>query len=589
MPYIANDLGTYHHYSYDPDIVAGTVIAGMDRPGGPFTTFASIWTNPSAGGAGWVNLPEGMLTFATACAFGADTAVSNIVGFVSSDASGANPVPTVWEKDSSGNFAFRRLPSPMTAIGANANGIAATGQFIAGEVELPGSAITNHALRWHLDSRVGWIYQDLGTAGGNRAYAIGVSNAGDKVLGNSLLAGNTTEQAVEWSLTGGTWTATPLALPPVGAGVDPLKVHSTINSFVAGVGCAGWVRLVEGGSGPIRAAIWDVSGNITLLPVSNDCEAADWNGSTVVGKDNTTNHAFAWTATAGTVDIHPAGWDWSQAWAIDEAGTIVGIGALSGETHVLLWREITMTTSKHVQFIAVDGLNNENIYILGSDSRIEILGRAQKAMIYMKKKSGQDGVIIDGENGNLDLYDGGQIRAWDVDGNPGLKWDGAQGQLSIGSGKYDGTLMVARKNGSNGNILVDSNNSSAIFTDGTGAVVIQILGDAGQIVVKGKVVQTADHVFEDGYSRIDLADLEKFVASRRHLPGVPSAAEMKENGVDLVAMNALLLAKLEELTLYLIEHDRRLRMLESLASDRATREATAKRPNSHPHSSGAAG
>jgi hypothetical protein len=149
--------------------------------------------------------------------------------------------------------------------------------------------------------------------------------------------------------------------------------------------------------------------------------------------------------------------------------------------------------------------------------------------------------------------------------------------------------MVARKNGSNGNILVDSNNSSAIFTDGTGAVVIQILGDAGQIVVKGKVVQTADHVFEDGYSRIDLADLEKFVASRRHLPGVPSAAEMKENGVDLVAMNALLLAKLEELTLYLIEHDRRLRMLESLASDRATREATAKRPNSHPHSSGAAG
>ena len=337
MPYIANDLGPYLHYSYDPDIVAGIVIAGADRPGGTLTTYASLWTNPSAGGAGWVNLPEGMLVFATACAVGADSTVSNVVGFVSFDVSGNAPIPTIWERDNSGDFAFRQLPSPVNSLGAFANGIAANGQFIAGETEVPGSVILNHALRWHMDPQQGWTHEDLGTAGGNRAHAIGVSNAGDKVFGNSLLAGNTAEQAIQWSLAGTIWTATPLALPTLAPGIDPLKVHTTINSFVEGVGCAGRVRLAEGASGPTLAAIWDTAGNLVLVPVSSDCEAADWNGSVVVGTDKTTNRAFAWTAAGGAIDLHPAGWDSSSAWAIDNGGKIAGIGELGGAYHVLLW------------------------------------------------------------------------------------------------------------------------------------------------------------------------------------------------------------------------------------------------------------
>jgi predicted RNase H-like nuclease (RuvC/YqgF family) len=64
---------------------------------------------------------------------------------------------------------------------------------------------------------------------------------------------------------------------------------------------------------------------------------------------------------------------------------------------------------------------------------------------------------------------------------------------------------------------------------------------------------TADFVFEDNYQLKDLSEVEAFIKSNKHLPEVPSAAEMEEAGVNLAEMNKLLLMKVEELTLYAIE------------------------------------
>ena len=50
-----------------------------------------------------------------------------------------------------------------------------------------------------------------------------------------------------------------------------------------------------------------------------------------------------------------------------------------------------------------------------------------------------------------------------------------------------------------------------------------------------------------------LDDLEAFVAENKHLPDIPSAREVGENGVSLGAMQAKLLQKVEELTLYVID------------------------------------
>lgn len=63
----------------------------------------------------------------------------------------------------------------------------------------------------------------------------------------------------------------------------------------------------------------------------------------------------------------------------------------------------------------------------------------------------------------------------------------------------------------------------------------------------------SDFVFDDGYRLPTLAELEQYVKANRHLPDIPSAAEVEQEGVDLGQMNAKLLQKVEELTLYVID------------------------------------
>lgn len=70
-----------------------------------------------------------------------------------------------------------------------------------------------------------------------------------------------------------------------------------------------------------------------------------------------------------------------------------------------------------------------------------------------------------------------------------------------------------------------------------------------------------DYVFEKGYPMLSLLDLEKFILKNKHLPNVPSAAEVKKEGLDLGETNAKLLQKIEELTLYLIEKDKEIQKL----------------------------
>ena len=65
-----------------------------------------------------------------------------------------------------------------------------------------------------------------------------------------------------------------------------------------------------------------------------------------------------------------------------------------------------------------------------------------------------------------------------------------------------------------------------------------------------------DYVFARDYQLPSLQETEKHIKDKGHLPGIPSAAEVKANGVDLGEMNAKLLQKIEELTLHLIEKDK---------------------------------
>lgn len=71
----------------------------------------------------------------------------------------------------------------------------------------------------------------------------------------------------------------------------------------------------------------------------------------------------------------------------------------------------------------------------------------------------------------------------------------------------------------------------------------------------------ADYVFEEDYKLPSLFEIEDFIKKNKHLPGVPSSEEVHANGIDLAKMDATLLKKIEELTLYIIEQQKLIKQL----------------------------
>jgi hypothetical protein len=74
--------------------------------------------------------------------------------------------------------------------------------------------------------------------------------------------------------------------------------------------------------------------------------------------------------------------------------------------------------------------------------------------------------------------------------------------------------------------------------------------------------QWPDYVFHNDYRLPPLLEVKRYIEINKHLMDVPSAEAVKQNGQSLGEMNAVLLKKIEELTLYIIQQEERLQALE---------------------------
>ncbi|TDQ11558.1 hypothetical protein [Pedobacter metabolipauper] len=81
--------------------------------------------------------------------------------------------------------------------------------------------------------------------------------------------------------------------------------------------------------------------------------------------------------------------------------------------------------------------------------------------------------------------------------------------------------------------------------------------------IKVENINWPDYVFVKDYQLPTLLETEKFIKEKGHLPGIPTATEVKDNGIDLGQMNAKLLEKMEEMTLHMIEMKKEIEMLKS--------------------------
>ncbi|HPK05262.1 MAG TPA: hypothetical protein PK908_05150 [Bacteroidales bacterium] len=142
-------------------------------------------------------------------------------------------------------------------------------------------------------------------------------------------------------------------------------------------------------------------------------------------------------------------------------------------------------------------------------------------------------VAGDGDSGSIIQWNHAMII--DTLGNIGI---GITNNLSPeklyvnGNTQIDGNLYIA-----NSNIIVDGEIHAKKFRAALN-------------------ISWPDYVFDPAYNLPHLSDVEQFVVANRHLPGIPSAQTVELEGFELAEMNTLLLKKIEELTLYVIEQQK---------------------------------
>ncbi len=115
-----------------------------------------------------------------------------------------------------------------------------------------------------------------------------------------------------------------------------------------------------------------------------------------------------------------------------------------------------------------------------------------------------------------------------------------------------------------------------LFTinDPADAAIEMKVNKAGNMTISGDYFSAscgpcvADYVFENDYQLMPLAELRTFIAREKHLPNIPSAAEIEEQGVVNVSkMQMRLLEKIEELTLYTLEQQETILEQQKLLAD----------------------
>ena len=290
--------------------------------------------------------------------------------------------------------------------------------------------------------------------------------------------------------------------------------------------------------------------DVPSTPLTNDGTAIEVGAkirSTVKGIIT----AIRYYKGTGTTGVHK-GHIWTST------GTLIAEAIFTGET-ASGWQEMAFTTPVPIEpgityvasYHSASGdycYTNPSLTSTQGSGPIKVLGNG-----------------VDGPNG---LYDYTSVPAMpasnfnsanyfvDVVFTPGL----------VG-GVFDGSTNYVPKFSSvialSNSLIYDNGTSVGVGTVSVADTNFRLFVEKGIRTRKIKVDQAGwpDYVFEPDYKLLSLKDLEKFIAAEKHLPGLPTSVEVAAKGIDVGDNQAILLRKIEELTLYLIELNRTVEQL----------------------------
>lgn len=124
-----------------------------------------------------------------------------------------------------------------------------------------------------------------------------------------------------------------------------------------------------------------------------------------------------------------------------------------------------------------------------------------------------------------------------------------------------GALTISNNQGTT--FKLEESGKLTLFSEGSQTFRVETNGTIRARHAKIDLDTWADYVFEPTYRLRPLSEIETYVKTEKHLPGIPSEEELIEEGMDVTEMNRLLMEKVEELTLYLIEQNKKDAQLEA--------------------------
>lgn len=176
--------------------------------------------------------------------------------------------------------------------------------------------------------------------------------------------------------------------------------------------------------------------------------------------------------------------------------------------------------------------------------KVGIGATSPSALLHLK---GSNEVLrIEGTDAFIQFYDGTVAKSF-------IWRTGNDFKIGTSTGNSAGKLIFGTAGGGD-QVFIVPDGTVGIGTSATAGYKLAVDGKVVCEELKVKLSQNwPDYVFASEYKLPSLSEVEKSIQANKHLPGIPSAKEIHEDGINVGEMQKLMVQKIEELTLYVID------------------------------------